>query len=132
MTVLSSEKNLTTMKKILIIEDDECFRSLLADFLSVVNFDVIEAENGSIGLKVAKEQLPNLIICDINMPGLNGYGVLNQLRKDLNTAKIPVIFLTSDITADSRQKALELGANGYLSKSVASTKLLEAIETQLD
>lgn len=118
------------MKKILIIEDDEAFRSTLCDFLSLFDFDVIDAENGLIGLKLATDHQPDLIICDVNMPGINGYEVLKELRSNPDTAKTPFLFLTSEADAEKRASALKLGANAYLNKSVQLNDLLMAVETQ--
>lgn len=118
------------MKKILVIEDDEAFRSTLCDFLSLFDFEVIDAEDGLIGLKLATEQQPDLIICDVNMPGINGYEVLKEVRSNEATVKTPFLFLTSETDAEKRAYALKLGANAYLNKSVQLNELLTAVETQ--
>jgi CheY-like chemotaxis protein len=82
------------MKKlILIIEDDEIFRSIIFDLLELENFNVISAQDGFLGLKLAKQFNPDLILCDINIPHLNGYEVLNKLREDLTIA-ILLLFLS--------------------------------------
>lgn len=119
-----------TMKKILIIEDDEAFRSTLSDFLTLFDFQVIDAEDGLIGLKLATEHHPDLIICDVNMPGINGYEVLKELRSNPDTEKTPFLFLTSEADVEKRACALKLGANAYLNKSVQLNDLLMAVETQ--
>ncbi len=116
---------------ILIIEDNEILRTIIFEFLELENFNVISAGDGVAGLNLAKELNPDLIICDINMPYLDGYGVLGELRKDLSSAKIPVIFLTSDADSVTRLRALQLGANDYLIKPIRINQLLEAINNQL-
>jgi DNA-binding response OmpR family regulator len=119
------------MRKILIIEDDEYFRILISSFLESEGFYVLSAEHGFIGMILAKEQKPDLIICDIRMPGIDGYGVLENLKKDTSTAIIPFFFLTFETTIDSRRRALELGANDYLTKPVNLSELLKKINIYL-
>lgn len=113
---------------ILVIEDDEMMRSTLFELLELEDFNVVSAGNGFLGLRIAKEMQPDLIICDLNIPNLSGYRVLQKLRNDLTTAKIPFIFLTSESDADSRRRAMQLGANDYLTKPVALSELLETIK----
>lgn len=119
------------MKKILLIEDNEAFSSVLANILSLNNFNVISTDNGKIGVKLAKELQPDLIISDINIPGIDGLMVLNKLRNNLATAKIPIIFLTAEADPDKHRQALQMGANGYLEKTVQLNELLKAITAQL-
>jgi DNA-binding response OmpR family regulator len=116
---------------VLIIEDNEILRSIIFEFLELENFNVISAGEGVAGLNLAKELNPDVIICDNNMPCLDGYGVLKELRKDLLIAKIPVIFLSSETDSVSRLRALQLGANDYLIKPIRINQLLEAINNQL-
>ena len=120
-----------TVKKILVIDNDEYSLLLISDFLIFNNFQAIAAANGNLGLQLAREQKPDLIICDINMPPPNGYEVLRQLRSDPATANIIVLFLTFETDIASRRQALQLGANGYLSKPVDLNELLSAIATLL-
>ena len=120
-----------TVKKILIIDNDEYSLLLISDFLIFNNFQVIGAANGSLGLQLARQQKPDLIICDIDMPAPNGYEVLRQLRSDPATANIIVLFLTFETDIASRRQAQQLGANGYLSKPVDLNELLSAIATHL-
>lgn len=117
-------------KVILIIEDNKLMRLIIFKLLKSTNFRLISAPDGLCGLQLAKTLQPDLILCDINMPKLNGYGVLKKLREDLNTANIPFIFLTSNADPDSRCRAMKLGANDYLTKPVNRTELLEAIAKQ--
>jgi CheY-like chemotaxis protein len=115
---------------ILIIEYDEIVRSNLFDLLELEDFNVLSAEDGCSGLHLAKEIKPDLILCDINMPNLNGFEVLNKLREDVTTAKIPFIIHTSETQPDSQRRARQLGANDYLTKPVTLKKILEAVANQ--
>ena len=116
---------------ILVIEDDEIIRSIIFEFLELKQFNVISAEDGCIGARLAQEQQPDLILCDINMPNLDGYGVLSKIRKNPITANIPFIFLTAEADSDSQKRAVQLGANDYLTKPVNIRKLFQAIANQL-
>ncbi len=113
---------------ILVIEDDDMMRSTLFEILELEDFNIISAGDGRLGLRLAREMQPDLIICDLNIPNLNGYGVLQRLRDDVTTAKMPFIFLTCESDADSRHRAMQLGANSYLTKPVTISKLLETIK----
>jgi DNA-binding response OmpR family regulator len=116
---------------ILVIEDDEVLRSNLVELLELEGFNVISAEDGLVGLMLAKEFNPDLILCDINIPQLDGYEVLTCLRADSRIAKTPFIFLTSETGLESRFRAQKLGANDYLTKPISIGKLMEAISTNL-
>lgn len=120
------------LKKILVIEDDEYLCLLLERFLKSEGFNVQTAENGFIGLVIAKEQKPDLIVCDIKMPVLDGYGVIENLRKDLKTARIPLFFITFYTDSENRERAFQLGANDYLKKPVDLKELLMKIKHQLN
>ncbi|MCA1993113.1 MAG: response regulator [Coleofasciculus sp. S288] len=113
---------------ILIIENNEMTRSNFIEFLEAKNFNIISAGDGASGLQLAKQFHPDLILCEINLPSLSGFGVLKELRRDFITAKTPFIFLTSD--SDSRYRAMQLGANDYLTKPVTLNKLLKSITHQ--
>ncbi|MEW6491708.1 MAG: response regulator [Cyanobacteriota bacterium] len=115
---------------VLVIEDDETLRSNLFEFLEMEEFNVLSAQDGCSGLQLAQEIKPNLIICDINMPNLNGFEVLKKLREDVTTAKIPFIFHTSETDSDSHRRAMQLGANAYLTKPVTLEKFLETVTNQ--
>lgn len=119
------------MKKILIIEDDKILRDNTAEILELAQYEVITAENGKIGSNLAKEASPDLIICDIMMPVLDGYGVFHILSKDPRTATIPFIFLTAKAERSEIRKGMELGADDYLTKPFEDTELLSAIEARL-
>ncbi len=119
-------------KKILVIEDDTTTRNMFVDALTAEGFNAIGAENGLIGIKTAKEYAPDLVVCDIMMPNLDGYGVLKALRQDPVTAVIPFIFLTgSEMKAEVR-KGMELGADDYVTKPSTVDELLRAIASQFN
>jgi len=119
------------MKKILLIEDNQDVRENTSEILSLANYDVRVAENGKIGVEMAQEQRPDLIICDIMMPELDGYGVLHILSKKPATANIPFIFLTAKTEKDDIRKGMNLGADDYLTKPFDDTELLNTIEIRL-
>lgn len=119
------------MRNILIIEDEENFRLPLCDFLTLEKFNVTDAVNGFSGLKLAKELQPDLIICGLRLEDIDGFMVLEQLRADLATFNIPLIFLTADATKNSYKRAMQLGANAYITKPVEISTLLDAIAAQL-
>ena len=118
-------------KKILVIEDEIATRTNLVKFLEAEGFDSIGAENGDIGIKLAQEHLPDLIICDILMPDLDGYDVLTQLQQNAATAAIPFIFLTSATDSASLRQGMDMGADDYLSKPITSAELRRAILSRL-
>jgi DNA-binding response OmpR family regulator len=119
------------MKKILIIEDNEDVRENTADILELANYKVITAENGAIGIEKAKQNKPSLILCDIMMPELDGYQVLEALSDHNNTARIPFIFLTAKAEKSDMRKGMNLGADDYLTKPFNEKELLDAIESRL-
>ncbi|NEP01479.1 MAG: response regulator [Symploca sp. SIO2E9] len=116
---------------ILIIEDDEIIRSIIFNLLELENFNVISAVDGLNCLLIAQKFQPDLIIFDIDIPQLDGYSFLRNLRNDLSTANIPFVFITSNLDEDSRSQALQLGANDYLTKPVKFGTLLNVISNQL-
>ncbi len=118
------------MKKILLIEDNLEVRENTAEILSLANYAVITAPNGKVGAEMAIHELPDLIICDIMMPELDGYGVLHILSKKVETARIPFIFLTAKTEKADVRKGMSLGADDYLTKPFDDTDLLNAIEAR--
>lgn len=118
------------MKKILLIEDNPEVRENTAEILSLANYEVIEAPNGRVGVDLAQREKPDLIICDIMMPELDGYGVLHILSKNEQTARIPFIFLTAKTEKSDIRKGMNLGADDYLTKPFDDTELLNAIEAR--
>jgi len=119
------------MKKILIIEDENLVRLSLIDLLEAEGFEVSSAENGMIGIGLACKLLPDLIICDVMMPEIDGYGVLDFLQKEPNTAAIPFIFLTAKSGINDLRQGMELGADDYLTKPFTRATILKAIEARL-
>lgn len=119
------------MKKILLIEDNPDVRENTSEILSLANYEVITAENGKIGVELAAQHRPDLIICDIMMPELDGYGVLHILSKKPETASIPFIFLTAKTEKADIRKGMVLGADDYLTKPFDETDLMNAVETRL-
>ncbi len=120
------------MTKILVIEDDHQVRDNIQDILELENFETLTAENGYLGLKKAQETRPDLIICDIMMAELDGYGVLKALRKDKKTKLIPLIFLTAKADKNDFRQGMELGADDYITKPFTPLELLRAINTRLN
>ena len=118
------------MKTILIIEDNEDIRENVAEILMLSNYKVITANNGKEGIETAQAKQPDLIICDIMMPGVDGYGVLHVLHKDPATQNIPFIFLTSKSERSDFRIAMEMGADDYITKPFAGNELLNAIESR--
>jgi CheY-like chemotaxis protein len=120
------------MQKILVIEDEETVRENILELLDAEGFDAIAASNGRIGLELARQQLPDLILCDVRMPELDGYGVLQGIRSDPAMAGIPLIFLTAKASKTDLSYGLELGANAYITKPFTITELLSAISQILE
>ena len=119
------------MTKILVIENERETRQMLLECLELEGFEVISAENGLQGVEQAHAHLPDVIICDITMPKLDGYGVLKTLRQNLDTAIIPLIFVTGKSSKSQMRQGMELGANDYLVKPFTPEELLAAIAAQV-
>ena len=119
------------MKKILLIEDNQNIRENTAEILELANYKVFTAENGKTGVEAALEHKPDLIICDIMMPVLDGYGVLHLLHKNPTVQNTPFIFLTAKTERSDMRKGMELGADDYLTKPFEGAELLNAVESRL-
>lgn len=119
------------MKRILIIEDDTVLRENIAEILSLAQYDVTTASDGKKGVNAAKQHLPDVIICDIMMPELDGYGVLEALSKDDTTQQIPFIFLSAKTERRDIRKGMDLGADDYITKPFEESELLGAIRSRL-
>ncbi|WP_207492407.1 response regulator [Aridibaculum aurantiacum] len=119
------------MKKVLIIEDNDEVRENTAEILELSNYEVVTAENGKIGVEKALQEKPDLIICDIMMPVLDGYGVFHLLSKHKETSSIPFIFLTAKSEKSDFRKGMEMGADDYITKPFDGIELLNAIEVRL-
>lgn len=120
------------MKKILLIEDNDDVRSNTAELLELANYHVVLAENGKAGVLKAIEHHPDLIICDIMMPELDGYGVLHALHKNNSLKCIPFIFLTAKSERSDVRKGMELGADDYITKPFTGTELLNAVDCRIN
>ena len=120
------------MKKILVIEDDPEMRRNLTTILRLEKFHPLAAENGRLGVELAKKEKPDLILCDVMMPELDGYGVIAALHADAGTVTIPFIFLTAKGEKPDVRAGMNLGADDYLTKPVAKTDLLAAIRSRLE
>ena len=119
------------MKKILVIEDNQAVRENLEEILILANYQALTAENGKSGVEIAIRELPDMIICDVMMPELDGYGVLHILSRTPSTADIPFIFLTAKTEKEDFRKGMTLGADDYISKPFDSMQLLDTIENRL-
>ncbi|MFN8467668.1 MAG: response regulator [Caldilineaceae bacterium] len=119
------------MPTILVIEDDSAIQEAIVDILEMQGFDVLSAGDGIAGVAAAREQRPDLIICDIMMPFLDGYGVLSRLRQYPQTATIPFIFLTARTTQSDFRQGMQLGADDYLVKPFRTAELVAAVNLRL-
>ena len=119
------------MKKILVIEDEPEMRRNIAALLRYCDYEPIAAENGRAGVEAARRENPDLLLCDVMMPELDGYGVLQAIQADASLARIPFIFLTAKGEKDDLRSGMNLGADDYLTKPVANTDLVRAVETRL-
>ncbi len=119
------------MAKILVIEDDELILNNILELLDAEEYETLKAENGLEGVNIARKELPDLILCDIMMPELDGYGVFQELQSETLTAEIPFIFLTAMSEKKDFRKGMSLGADDYLTKPFTRKELLEAIATRI-
>jgi len=118
-------------KRIVVIEDNQDVRENIAEILELSGYAVDTAENGVEGVRKIKEVYPDLIICDIMMPELDGYGVLHIMQRNPETASIPFIFLTAKSEKTDFRKGMNLGADDYITKPFEEVELMEAIEIRL-
>ena len=119
------------MKKILVIEDNNEVRENIAEILELSNYTVVTAEDGKKGVELALNEMPDLIVCDIMMPVLDGYGVLHLLNKHIETYGIPFIFLTAKSEKTDLRRGMGMGADDYITKPFDGIELLNAIEIRL-
>ncbi|MEL7037412.1 MAG: response regulator [Cyanobacteria bacterium J06592_8] len=117
--------------KILVIEDDTDVRDNIEEILELSDYEVMTAANGRLGLEVVQSQKPDLIICDVMMPELDGYGVVKSLRENPETSNIPVIFLTAKVERSDQRIGMNLGADDYLTKPFLPKELLNAVDARL-
>jgi DNA-binding NarL/FixJ family response regulator len=120
------------MTRILIIEDEPGMRANLEDTLELEGFEPILAPNGKEGIRLARQEQPDLILCDVLMPDMDGHAVLESLRADANTVRIPFIFLTAKGEHGDVRQGMESGADDYLIKPVRVDELLRAINSRLE
>jgi DNA-binding NarL/FixJ family response regulator len=120
------------MKSILVIEDQPAMRRNIQTILEMEGFKVVIAENGREGVQAAQASPPDLILCDVMMPELDGYGVLNALRENEETASIPFIFLTAKGEKTDLRLGMNLGADDYLAKPVSNTELVKAVKARFE
>src|SRR5689334_172440 len=119
------------MRKILIVDDNNDIRENIAEILTLAGFETYTAENGKKGVELAMQHFPDLIICDIMMPELDGYGVLHLLKRNPATEHIPFIFLTAKADRSDFRKGMGMGADDYITKPFDDVELLDAIEVRL-
>ena len=119
------------MRKILVIEDEPEMRRNITTLLRYHDYEPIAAENGRQGIEAARREKPDLILCDVMMPELDGHAVLQALQTDASLARVPFIFLTAKGEKDDLRSGMNLGADDYLTKPVANADLVKAIETRL-
>lgn len=119
------------MATILVVDDHQDIRENVAEILTLAGYQALEAENGKKALEIARAQKPDLIVCDIMMPELDGYGVLHLMRKNPETEHIPFIFLTAKTERSDFRKGMEMGADDYITKPFEDVELLTAVEIRL-
>lgn len=120
------------MTRILVIEDEAAVRDNIQEILELEGFELFTAEDGLLGIQMAELEQPDLIICDVTMPELDGYKVLEQLRQSSTTAVIPFIFLTARADHLDFRQGMELGADDYLTKPFTPGELRRAVSTRLE
>lgn len=119
------------MEKILLIEDNAELRDNIAEILSLNNYEVLAAENGNTGVVTAQEKLPDLILCDVQLPDLDGFEVFSLIKSTETTAKIPFIFMTARVDKTEKCRGLELGAEDYITKPFTDRELLSTLTCRL-
>ncbi|GAB4526358.1 MAG: hypothetical protein OHK0046_43050 [Anaerolineae bacterium] len=119
------------MTKVLAVDDNGDNLELISDIVSALGYEVIKAFDGPQALDAVQSSIPDLIILDVNMPGMSGFEVVARLKQDTTTAKIPVILLTALMDIDNKVEGLELGADDYLTKPYSPRELIARIETRL-
>src|SRR5207248_3340343 len=119
------------MKRILIIDDEDWLREMVQMALAQRGYGVLQAANGSAGVQLAQKELPDLILCDVNMDQMDGYGTLSALRNQPSTASIPFILMTGLADNAGMRHGMELGADDYLPKPFTLDALYAAVEARL-
>jgi DNA-binding response OmpR family regulator len=120
------------MKKILVIEDTPAMRDLIVDTLTMENYECVAAEDGLSGVEAARQHHPDLVICDIHMPRMDGYGVLESIRSESAMSTMPFIFLSGAAERGNVRKGMELGADDYLTKPFTIQELIASVTAQFE
>jgi DNA-binding response OmpR family regulator len=120
------------MKTILVVDDEKTLRVNLCEMLTFEGFKAIEAENGAVAIRLARLHPPDMIICDVAMPEMDGFEVLTRLKSDRATAALPVILLTAQAEKASMQHGLEIGAADYILKPFIFSDVLAKVRACLD
>lgn len=121
----------TTAHKILVIEDEESYRQIISMTLQMMGYEIVEATNGLDGLAAAKMHHPDLILCDVNMPKMDGHELLSALKKEQEFGGIPFVFLTGNAGPGDLRKGMQAGADDYLTKPFTAEELINAVEVRL-
>jgi DNA-binding response OmpR family regulator len=119
------------MTTILIVEDDRNIRESIKDIVELEGYASLDAENGQVGLELARQHKPDLIVCDTMMPVMDGYQMVSELRLDPELATIPVILLTARQSPERTRRAIEMGISDYVMKPFTVTELLDEIQAKL-
>lgn len=119
------------MQQILLIEDEPLIRDSLEDVLNLEGYGLTTAHNGQAGLQAVQQRLPDLIICDINMPEMDGYRVLESLRADPKTRNVPFVFLTARSSRADQRQGMDLGADDFLTKPFTVDELMRTVKARL-
>ena len=119
-------------KKVLVVDDNALNRKLLEGMLQIVQAEMISAEDGAEGVRLAGEHRPDLILMDVQLPDMDGFEVIAEIRKDAEQAAIPYFYLTGNITAERRQAAQAEGCLGIVQKPIAVGEFIEALKAVLD
>jgi two-component system cell cycle response regulator DivK len=120
------------MSRILIIEDNEKNLKLVRDVLQVKGYATLEATTAEDGIRIAREEIPDLVLMDIQLPGMNGIDALGVLRADTSTAAIPVIAVTASVMQQDRKLITDAGFDGYVGKPINLKEFLDAVRTALE
>ncbi|HOX51383.1 MAG TPA: response regulator, partial [Fibrobacteria bacterium] len=118
-------------RRILVIEDESSIRENIREMLEAEGYEVIEAVDGADGVRKSSERPPDLVVCDVNMPGMDGFQVIANLRGNSRTLHVPFLFLTARADRTSLRRGMELGAEDYLTKPFSRQELLSAVGVRL-
>src|SRR5688572_25854740 len=125
--VFVDRRQLPRPQRVMIVDDDADVRAVWREWLTLWRFSVLEAENGSVAVERARERRPDVVIMDVTMPVLDGFGATEQLKRDRTTARVPVLLLSADSTRAAIDRASSVGGDAFLSKPIRAGELLEEI-----